>query len=186
METYTLTICGLTRELPLVHISRKTKLANFSILGDVELVDRLADVLTEKLKNVSFDYLVCPDVKIVPLIHGVAKRLGRRRYIVCRKSVKPYMVTPMILKPMAHFPKHVEQIVINGKDVEILKGKKVVVIDDVVSTGVTMRMMKKLMENIGAIVVERVAVIKQGDKQFDDMSDLIFLQELPIFISEPL
>ncbi len=116
MNTYTLHICGLTRELPLVHISKKTKLANFSILGDVELVDALADKMTEMIRPLSFDYLVCPEVKIVPLIHGVAKRLGHKRYVVCRKSVKPYMASPIILKPLPHFPKHVQQIVINGAD----------------------------------------------------------------------
>lgn len=186
METYTLHICGLTRELPLVHISKKTKLANFSILGDVELTDALADKLTDMVKPLTFDFLVCPEVKIVPLLHGITKRLGRKRFIVCRKSVKPYMTDPIILKPLSHFPKHVQQIVINGTDAERVKGKKVIVIDDVVSTGVTMRMMKKLMETVGATVVECVAVIKQGDKSFDDLSNLIYLQKLPIFISEPL
>ncbi len=186
MNTYTLHICGLTRELPLVHISKKTKLANFSILGDVELVDALADKMTEMIRPLSFDYLVCPEVKIVPLIHGVAKRLGHKRFIACRKSVKPYMVSPVILKPLPHFPKHVQQIVINGSDAELLKGKKVIILDDVVSTGVTMRMMKKLMSMVGAQVVKRIAVIKQGDKPFDDMSDLFYLQELPIFVSDPL
>ncbi len=169
-----------------MHISQKTKLANFSILGDVELVDALADTMTKMIKPLFFDYLVCPEVKIVPLIHGVAKRLGHKRYVVCRKSVKPYMVSPIILKPLPHFPKHVQQIVINGSDAARIHGKKVIILDDVVSTGVTMRMMKKMMEKVGATVVGCIAVIKQGDKPFDDLSDVQYIQKLPIFVSEPL
>lgn len=182
METYTVTICGLTRELPLVHISRKTKLANFSFLGDVALVDKIADEFASRLKNVPFDYLVATEIKAVPLVHGVAKRLGHTKFVVCRKSVKPYMISPVIRKPLPHFPKHVQPMVINGPDATLLKGKKVVVIDDVVSTGVTMRMMKKILSDIGATMISCFVVIKQGDTLFEPIENLTFLAELPIFI----
>lgn len=181
MDTYSLSICGLTRELPIVQISRKARMANFSILGDVELVDRLADTLVETFRSYQFDYLVGPEVKVVPLIHGIAKRLGHARFIVCRKSVKPYMVSPTILKPLNHFPKHVKPLVINGPDQELICGKRVIIMDDVVSTGVTMRMMRMLMENVGATVVTQVAILRQG-KQFDDMPNLLYLSEIPLFV----
>lgn len=180
METYKLEICGLVRECPIVHINPKTRLANFTFLGDVELVDRLADTFAEKLSKIEFDYLVGTEVKAVPLIHGVAKRLGHKRFVECRKSIKPYMVNPTVLKPLDYFPKHVKPLVINGPDRELLKGKRVITMDAVVSTGVTMRMMRKLMEMVGATVVLQATVIKQG-KQFDDMKDLLYLAEIPIF-----
>ena len=180
MDEYTLEICGLTRKLPLTFVSKNTRLASFNLLGDVELVDRLADVLYEKLKDVEFDFLVGPEVKVVPLIHGVALRLGHKRFVVCRKSVKPYMLAPVILKPLAYFPKHVRQLVLGGRDAALLSGKKVVIMDDVVSTGVTIRMMEKLMEKVGATVVKTVCVLRQGE-QFDKMENLIFLAELPVF-----
>lgn len=183
MNTYTLEICGLKRELPIVHISDKTRLANFSFLGDVELVDCLSDIIAEKLSRVQFDYLVGTEVKTVPFIHGVAKRIGHKRFVVCRKSIKPYMVDPTVLKPLDYFPKHVKPLVINGVDRDLIKGKRVVIIDDVVSTGVTLRMMRKLMEKIGVTVVLQVAVIKQGT-QFDDLADLVYLAELPIFLEK--
>lgn len=173
-------ICGLRRALPIIHVGRKTRLAQLSILGDVELVDCLADTFAEKLKGMKFDYLVGPEVKVVPLIHGIAKRLGHARYVVCRKKVKPYMVEPMILKPLPHFPKHVKPLVLNGCDAKMLKGKQVVILDDVISTGVTMRMMLKLMEKVGAKVDRVMAVVKQGE-QFDKFEDLFYLAELPIF-----
>ena len=180
MKYYSLSICGLKRKLPLAHISKKTLLANFSILGDVELVDTLADALAKKLKEYKFDYLVGLEIKVVPLVHGIAKRLGQKRFILCRKSVKPYMASPVILKPLSHFPKHVRPLVIDGKDAKLLKNKKVIIIDTVISTGVTMRMAKKIMEKVKAEPVLMIAVLRQGD-QFDKFDNLFYLQEIPLF-----
>lgn len=180
MEYYDLSICGLTRKLPLVAVGRNTKLASFSLLGDVELVDVLADELASSLRQENFDYLVGPEVKVVPLIHGVAKRLGHKRFVVCRKSVKPYMVSPVILKPLPHFPKHIRQLVLDGRDAELIRGKRVVILDDVISTGVTMRMMNRLVEKVGAKVIRIVSVLREGE-QFDKLDNLIFLGELPVF-----
>lgn len=182
MEYFTLKLCGLTRKLPLTFVGKHTQLASFSMLGEVELVKKIATVLAKKIRPYDFDYLVGPEVKVVPLIYELARRLDFKRFVICRKSVKPYMVNPVILKPLPYFPKHVKQLVINGNDAEILKGKRVVIIDDVVSTGVTLRMMHQLMEKIEAKVVLTMVVLKQGE-QFDKIDNLIFLEELPIFKS---
>lgn len=180
VDYFEIDICGLKRKLPLVHVSRDTRLASFSLLGDVELVSKVAESLERKLAKYSFDFLVGPEVKVVPLVQELARRMGQKRFVVCRKSVKPYMVSPVILKPLPHFPKHVRQLVIDGSDAELLKDKRVVVLDDVVSTGVTMRMMAKMMEKVGAEVVATAAVLRQGE-QFDDLKNFIFLGELPVF-----
>jgi adenine phosphoribosyltransferase len=184
VEYYTLNLYGLTRKLPLVHASRQTKLANFSLLGDIELVDVLADAYTQKLNALSFDYLVAGGVKVVPLVHGIAKRLGHKRFVVCRKRVKPYMVDPVIFRPPSNFPKHVHPLIINGTDVTFLKNKKVVVIDDVVSTGMTMHLLHMLMKHIGALVVASAAVLRQGE-QFTTLKDFIYVGEIPIVKVEP-
>lgn len=176
---YVIELYGLKRRLPLVHIGKHTKLANFTLLGDIELVDALADALTDKLKTYSFDQLVAVEVKVVPLVHGIAKRLGHKRFVVCRKRVKPYMVSPIILRPPANFPKHVLPLVINGNDATFLKGKRVVVVDDVVSTGMTMRLMHSLMQKIDASVVASAAVLRQGE-QFTQLDNFIYVAELPI------
>jgi adenine phosphoribosyltransferase len=181
VEFYNLEICNLTRQLPLKKISKNTHLANFNILGDLELVEAISQELSKKLKKYNFDYLVGPAVKVVPLIHQLAEKLKHSHYIICRKSVKPYMVSPVILKPLPHFPKHVDQLVLDGPDSELLKNKKVVIVDDVVSTGVTMRMIDKLMEKVNAKVVAHAAAIRQGQNQFDEISNFIYLAELPIF-----
>jgi len=181
VDFYQLEICGLKRRLPIKAVGKKTKLANFSFLGDVELVEKIADSLTKKLKSYQFDYLVGPEVKVVPLIHELAKRLGCQRYIICRKSVKPYMISPVVLRPLAHFPKHVKQLVIDGRDKDLIAGKKVIIVDDVVSTGVTMRMVRRLMKKVGAQVIVCAAVLIQGKNQFDEIKDLVSLGRLPIF-----
>lgn len=180
MEYHTLNICGLTRKLPLIYVGRKTRIASFSILGDVELVDCLADNISKKLKKVKFDYLISPEVKVVPLTHEVALRLKHERFVVCRKSIKPYMVSPVTVKPLSHFPKHAKPLVIDGVDAQMLKGKRVVILDDIISSGVTMRMMAYLMKKVGAEVISYFAVIKQG-KQFDELDNLESLAEIPIF-----
>jgi len=182
VDYFDLKLCGLVRKLPLTHVGKNTRLANFSLLGDVELVAAVADELEKKLKKIKFDFLVGPEVKVVPLIAELAQRMKQKRFVICRKSVKPYMVSPVVLKPLSYFPKHIRQLVIDGSDSELLRGKKVVIIDDVVSTGVTMRMMKELAERVGAEVVATVAVLRQG-KQFDDLGEFIYLGELPVFTS---
>lgn len=178
-DYYELKIAGLTRKLPLIQISKNTKIASFNILGDVELVEKITDVLLKKLKKYKFDYFVGPEVKVVPLIHELSKRMGIKHYVVCRKSIKPHMVSPIILKPLSYFPKHVKPLVIDRIDKDLLNGKRVVIIDDVVSTGVTIRMMKHLMEKIGAEVICVVGVIKQGETQFDEIENFFYLSKLP-------
>jgi adenine phosphoribosyltransferase len=178
---YELEICGLKRKLPLTAISPNTKLASFNILGDVELINKTAQTLKKKMEKYDFDYLVGPEVKVVPLIQKLAELMDQKKYVICRKSIKPYMVSPITLEPLPHFPNHVKKLVINGAKAEILKGKKVAVIDDVVSTGVTMRMIDKLMEKIGAEVVLHGAIIRQTKSQFDEIKNFIYLTELPIF-----
>ena len=180
MDYYTLELLGIRRELPLIYVGKNTRIASFSILGDVELCNRLADEIASKIKDVDFDYLVGPEVKVVPLIHGIAVRLKLPRYVICRKSIKSYMNSPVVVKPLSHFPKHVKPLVLNGPDAQLLKNKRVLVIDDVISTGVTMRMITYLMTKVNAKVVGYFAALKQG-AQFDDINNLKYLGELPIF-----
>ena len=158
MEFYELNLCGLKRKLPFKYIAKNTRFANFNVLGDVELVERISEELAKKLKVFKPECIVGPEVKVVPVIHELTKKLKIKHYVICRKSIKPYMISPTILKPLSHFPKHTRPLVIDGRDKEFLKGKRVAIIDDVVSTGVTMRMVRKLMDNVGAKVVATAAI----------------------------
>lgn len=182
MKYYTLEICGLTRELPLITVGKNTQIASFSILGDVELVDNLADEMVKRIKakKLDIDYIVGPEVKAVPLVHGVAKRIGHKKFIICRKSAKPYMISPVVVKPLNYFPKHARPLVLDGQDAQLLSNKKVLVVDDVVSTGVTLRMISYLMKKVEADVVGYITALKQGE-QFDKLDNLEYIKEIPVF-----
>lgn len=182
MDYYILEICGLTRKLPLIKIGKTTKIASFSILGDVELVDALADEMAKKIAELDFniDYIVGPEVKAVPLVHGIAKRLGHKKFIICRKSVKPYMIKPIVVKPLSHFPKHARPLVLDGIDAQLLENKKIFVVDDVISTGVTLRMVSYLMSKVNAEVAGCITALKQGE-QFDKFSNLHYIKQIPVF-----
>ena len=175
MEYYDLKLLGLVRKLPLVSISPKIKIASFNLLGDVELVEKIADEFCQRLKNVDFDFLVGPEVKVVPLIQSLSGKLGKARYIVLRKNIMGYMVSPLTSNSQ---PK----LVLNGSDAELLTGKKVVIIDDVVSTGRTLKVLYELASELGAEIVGAYAVLKQGTEPLsDEVKDLVFLGNLPLF-----
>lgn len=176
MDYYTLKINGLTRKLPLVTLGAKIKVASFNLLGDQELVDKLARILVSKFKGIDFDYLVGPEVKVVPLLHELTHILKKKRYVVCRKEIHGYMVSPIKTSFQPG-------LVIDGNDAKMLKGKKVIIIDDVVTSGQTISAVEELMKKSGAKVAAKFAVFKQGDRLQKFQEKLIFLYSLPVFAS---
>ncbi len=177
-EYYDIDIRGMKRRLPVVKVNDSLWIASFVILGDVELTSHCANELKKELKDLDFDYLVGPEAKVLPLLHIVAERLGFKEYIVCRKEVKAYMKDAIVYDVKSITTKNKQQLVLNGPDVERIRGKKVVLLDDVVSTGGTFNSMEKILEKAGAIIVARSAVLKEGDSY---KKDVIYLQDLPIF-----
>lgn len=181
-EFFEINFFGLKRSLPLTYLSPRYKIANFNILGDVEFTEKAGTVLQAKLdkKGLKPECFVGPEVKVVPFVHHMAKKYGHKRYVVLRKSVKGYMINPIVEYPSKTHPQHVKKLVLSGRDKEylILKKKGVVLIDDVVSTGATMSMLENLMKKIGVSVIAKCAIFKQGDRY---SGDLIYLSELPIF-----
>lgn len=174
MDYYKIKIGNLSRDLPIVAVSSNLKIASFNLLGDRELVVLLSKKLAPKIKDLDFDILVGPEVKVVPLLHELSGILGKRRYVICRKKIHGYMALPVVSvkKP---------SLVVDGADAKILKGKKVVVVDDVVSSGRTLGVMGELMERIGAKVVAYVTVFKQGEGVGREIDNLIYLGTLPLF-----
>lgn len=178
MNYYHLNFFGLKRKLPLVSLTPKIKIASLSLLGDTELTEKAAEKLAEKLKKYHFDYLVGPEVKVVPLLYALSQKLGQKRYIVCRKSIKGYMTNPQVLKiPKGSRP---NLLVLDGQDTELLKGKKVAIIDDVVSSGATISNLKKLLNQIGAKTEITATIFKQGEQY---QGSLLFLAALPVVTS---
>ncbi len=178
MEYYNLEFFGLKRKLPLVRLTPKIKIASISLLGDTELTEKAAEKLAEKLKKYQFDYLVGPEVKVVPLLYALSQKLGQKKYVVCRKSIKGYMTNPQVLR-IPKGPKF-NMLVLDGPDAELLKGKKVAIIDDVVSSGVTIINLEKILNQVQAKIVVVATIFKQGE-QFK--GKLLYLASLPIFSS---
>lgn len=178
-ETYDLNFHGLKRSLTVSLLSPRLKIANFNILGDVELTEKAGEELQKKLKKKGIvpDCFVGPEIKVVPFVHHMAKRFGHKRYVILRKSVRGYMTDPTIEHPWGSAPKHVKKLVLSGSDRQYLAGKNVILIDDVVSTGATIGLLEQTMEKIGAKVLARCAIFLQGDRY---KKDLIYLGQLPI------
>jgi adenine phosphoribosyltransferase len=176
---YELEINGFRRLLPVVQISDNLWIASFVMLGDVALVNFCADALAVKLSQIEFDYLVGPEAKVLPLLHAISTYMGHSRYIVCRKSVKAYMKDPLVIETKSITTTEKQKLVMDSLDVERVKGKKVVIVDDVVSTGGTFEALEKILQEAGATVVGRASVLREGNAY---MKDLIYLQDLPIFV----
>lgn len=174
MNTYSLDFFGLKRQLPILPISPKVKVPSISLLGDVELTQTAAIKLAEKLASLNIDYLVGPEVKVVPLLFALSQQLNKDRFVVCRKGIKGYMTSPLVLYPANPS----ESLVLDGPDSQLVKAKKVAIIDDVVSSGATIKNISLLLNKAGAEVTAIAAIFKQGDRY---QEPFIYLNELPIF-----
>ncbi|SLL19539.1 adenine phosphoribosyltransferase [Mycobacteroides abscessus subsp. abscessus] len=177
METYSLKVAGVKRELPIIPISQDLKIASFVILGDTEIVAASAPLLAEQLKEV--DYLVTAEAKGIPLVYELAKELEMTEYIVARKNVKPYMDEPLINKVVSITTQKEQLLCLDGKDAAKIKGKQIALIDDVISTGASMRVLEELVSKAGGIVVAKAAILAEGAAAERD--DIIYLEKLPIF-----
>ncbi|HXX38853.1 MAG TPA: phosphoribosyltransferase family protein [bacterium] len=184
-EFYEITIAGLRRRLPIVQITDSLWIAGFAPLGDVEITNVCAKEIAERLRPMEFDCLVSLEAKALPLAHMVATYLsdplaGRYfPYVVCRKSVKGYMKNPLSVEVKSITTAAMQMLVLDGPDAERLRGARVAVVDDVVSTGGSLHAVEELLRRVGARIVARAAVLlEEGGYQ---NPDLISLGTLPIF-----
>ncbi len=173
---YRLELCGLTRELPLVEVAPGLSIASFVILGDTELVTTVAPEIVRRLPKV--EALVVAEAKGIPLAHEVSRLLGMN-YLVARKSVKPYMEEPLTDEVHSITTQRKQLLCLDGKDAAFLRGKRVALIDDVVSTGESIAALERLVRRAGGQVVAKAAILAEGDAA--QRSDLIFLGVLPLF-----
>jgi len=176
-KTYTLQVAGITRELPIVKISDDLAIASFVILGDTELVCAAAAQLVKKLPPV--DILVTAEAKGIPLVFEMSRLLGMKRYIVARKSVKPYMESPIVDEVVSITTQKKQILCLDYNDASLVKGRRVAIIDDVISTGESVQTVERLVTKAGGIVVAKAAILAEGDAAQRD--DIIFLEELPLF-----
>ncbi len=176
-KTYELQVAGLSRKLPIIQISDSLAIASFVILGDTELVCESAKVLADRLPEV--DVLVTAEAKGIPLVFEVSKILGMKNYIVARKSIKAYMDTPLVNEVESITTKEKQMLCLDGNDVVLIQGKRVAIIDDVISTGESLRAVEALVKKAGGEIVAKAAILAEGDAA--DRTDIIFLEKLPLF-----
>lgn len=177
MNTYTLNVAGLTRELPLCPVNDRVEIAAFIMFSDTELTEACAKALVEKLPE--FDVILTAESKGIPLAYEVARMTGKN-YLVARKSIKIYMTDPIEAKVNSITTRAEQTLYLSGEDAACIKGKNVLILDDVISTGETLTAMKILVEEAGGTIAAKAAAVAEGTAA--DRHDIIFLEKLPIFI----
>ncbi len=173
--TYDLEIAGTVRTLPLIQVSPDTWIAYYYSLGDTEVIDRGARVLAPRLEGC--DIFMTTETKGIPLAHAIATYLGLKPYVVCRKEVRPFMLSPMVVRYKPITAKTEQELFLDGRDTQKLAGKKVGIIDDIVSTGETIQAMVQLAQMARGTVAKKAALLVEGDER----EDVEHLGVLPIF-----
>lgn len=177
-QTYSINIAGLERHLRLFEIKPGLRIAILNILGDTELVQACARELGSRLKGVKFDVLVTAEAKSIPLAHALSAEL-RKPYVVLRKTYKPYMGDALQAETLSITTGQSQRLILDEKDRDLLKGKQVVILDDVISTGSTLQGMRMIMERAGAAVVQEAAILTEGERS--KWEQIISLGHLPLF-----
>jgi adenine phosphoribosyltransferase len=177
-ETYAVEVAGVKRNLPLFEVAPGLRIAVLNILGDTELVKACAVALAQRLADTEYDALVTAEAKSIPLVHALALETGKD-YVVLRKSYKLYMGETLSAETVSITTRQPQTLYLDEKDRGMLQGKRVVLLDDVVSTGSTLKGMRKVMQLAGAQVVAEAAVFTEGEP--GDWQEILALGHLPLF-----
>ena len=171
-------IAGLQRELPLLEIKPGLRIAVLNILGDTELVEKCAVALGEKLSKTDYDVFITAEAKSIPLAYALSVKTGKP-YAILRKSYKPYMGEAITAETLSITTGKPQILILDEKDQNLIRGKKVILLDDVISTGSTLQGMRMLMNKADANVVAEVAILTEGDRA--KWSDIVSLGHIPLF-----
>lgn len=174
---YTMTIAGLERKLPMGRLNDDLMIAGFTPFGDVELTCACAAALLKKAPD--FDYMIAPEAKAIPIVHEMARQSGRNTYLLVRKAPKLYMDGVFSVQVRSITTEGIQTLYMDGADAAKIKGSRMLIIDDVISTGESLRAVEELVNKAGGIVVGRMAVLAEGDAI--DRDDIIYLEPLPLF-----
>ena len=172
-----MTIAGLKRELPLCRVTDDLYIGAFILFGDTEMTVKAAEELLKKAPE--YDVIVTAESKGIPLAHEMARQAGNCDYVVMRKGSKLYMTDVITTEVDSITTDHVQTLCIGKEDADKLTGKKVLVVDDVISTGESLKSIEKLVAQVGGQIAGRMTVLAEGDAAERD--DIIFLEKLPLF-----
>ena len=176
-KTYTLHVAGLERELPLCPVNEKMDIAAFIMFSDVELTIACAKALLEKLPE--FDVIVTAEAKGIPLAYEMARQSGQNKWFLARKGAKLYMRNVLSVEVKSITTAAVQHLYLDGDDAELMKGKRILIVDDVISTGESLHALEELVLKAGGEIAGRMAILAEGEAQERD--DLIYLEKLPLF-----
>ena len=179
-KCYKMTIAGLERELPICKISDELSIAAFVLFGDVEMTVAAAEYLLKIAPP--HDILITAEAKGIPLVHEMARQNGENTYIVARKVVKLYMKEIFSVEVQSITTKNKQTLFIDTAEAELMDGKRVLIVDDVISTGESLRAVEKLVKEAGGTIVGKMAVLAEGDAKYRD--DIIYLEYLPLLNSD--
>mgnify|MGYP002529407568 CR=1 FL=1 len=174
---YEMNILGCIRRLPVIRISDNLDIASFVILGDAELVIKAAPELAKRAPEA--DYLITAEAKGIPLVQEMARILGMKRYFVARKSVKPYMQDPFVTEVYSITTQKKQILCLDREESDMIKGKRILIVDDVISTGDSLKAMEALVEKAGGKVVGKAAILAEGAAA--ERKDILYLEALPVF-----
>ncbi|MEM9952622.1 MAG: phosphoribosyltransferase family protein [Chloroflexota bacterium] len=181
-ETYSIEIAGVHRELRKFEIKPGVKIAILNILGDTELVNAAAIDLAKLLSEREPDVLITAEAKSIPLAHALSTEMNNLPYVVLRKSHKPYMGDALKSETLSITTGAPQTLYLDEKDRELIDGKRVVILDDVISTGSTLQGMRLIMQKAGAIIVAESAILTEGDRA--KWHDIVALGHLPVWVDD--
>ena len=178
--TYDMNIAGLRRDLPLCKLTDDLCIGAFVMFGDVELTEHCAAELLKRAPE--YDYIIAPEAKAIPLAYEMARQSKAERYFVARKGAKAYMQGTFEVTVRSITTKGVQHLVLDAEDAAFIKGKRMLIVDDVISTGESLHAVEELVEKAGGIVAGRMAVLAEGNAAKRD--DIIVLAPLPLFSAD--
>ena len=174
---YRMKVAGLERDLPICPVTENLYIAGFVIFGDPELTVACASELLKRAPE--YDYIITAEAKGIPLAHEMARQAGDAKYILARKGPKLYMRDIFSVTVNSITTAKEQKLYLDGADAQLMKGKKILIVDDVISTGESLKALEALVEKAGGEICGRMAILAEGDATKRD--DLIFLEELPLF-----
>lgn len=175
--TYEMDVAGLKRELPLCRVTDDLYIGAFVMFGDVELTVHCAAELLKRAPE--YDYLIAPEAKAIPLLYEMARQSGAEKYFIARKGAKAYMSGVFEVEVRSITTMHIQKLVIDKADAEMINGKRILILDDVISTGESLHAMEELVKRAGGIIAGKMAVLAEGDAY--NRTGIITLGKLPLF-----
>lgn len=174
---YHMNVAGLERDLPICPVNENLSIAGFVIFGDQELTVACARELLAKAPE--YDYIITAEAKGIPLAHEMARQAGDAKYILARKGPKLYMQNMVSVSVNSITTAKEQHLYLDGADAELMKGKRILIVDDVISTGESLAALEALVNKAGGVICGRMSILAEGDAQ--ERPDLIYLEKLPLF-----